>query len=387
MTAADALDLERYRALFPILEQKVYLNNCSLGAMPVRAGDALAEYARLWGERGGPAWSTWLEFLRELRALYARFIGAYPHEIAISPCISTALTSVASLFDYRERNEVVIADLDFPTVGHQWLAKRRQGVEVVWARSRDGVGVPLEAYEAAITPRTALVVTSHVYFTSGYIQDVAALARLAHAQGASLCLDAYQSVGSMPVDAHALGVDFLVAGTLKWLLGGPGIAFLYVREDLIRELEPTVTGWFATRNPFAFTVDRLEYAADATRFEFGTPPVPAAYACRPGMEIVAEVGVQRVEGRIRHLTRRLLQGARGRGYAVNSPEEDARRGGMVTIRARDPEDTVRRLVAQGCIVDHRPGLVRASPHFYNTAEEIDRFLDALDAVQRQPGAA
>jgi len=387
MTAAGALDVERYRALFPILEQKVYLNNCSLGAMPARAADALAEYARLWGNQGGPAWETWLEFLRQLRAVYGRFIGAHPHEIAVSPCISTALTSVASLFDYRQRNEVVIADLDFPTVGHQWLAKRRQGVEVVWARSRDGVGVPLEAYEAAITRRTALVVTSHVYFTSGYIQDVGALARLAHARGAYLCVDAYQSVGSMPIDVHALGVDFLVAGTLKWLLGGPGIAFLYVREELIPGLEPTVTGWFATRNPFAFTVDRLEYAADATRFEFGTPPVPTAYACRPGMEIIAEVGVERVQERIRQLTRRLLRAAKARGYAVNSPEDDARRGGMVTIRARDPENTVRQLLAQDCIVDYRPGLVRASPHFYNTEEEIDRFIDTLTAVQRKLGAA
>ncbi len=383
MMAGAALDVEHYRALFPILREKVYLNSCSLGAMPARAAEALAEYARLWGNLGGPAWNAWLPFLVELRALYASLIGARPHEIAVSPAISTALTTVASLFDYRARNQVVIADLDFPTIGHQWLAKRRQGVEIVWVRSPDRMRVPLEAFARAITERTALVATSHVFFTSGYIQDLSAIARLAHAQGAYLLVDGYQSVGSMPIDVRALGVDFFVAGTLKWLVGGPGIAFLYVREDLIETLEPTVTGWFATKDQFSFTVDRLEFASDATRFQFGTPPVPTAYACRPGMEIIAEVGVERVEQRIRQLTRRLVGTANARGLELNSPEADRERGGIVMIKTRAPQETVTRLVGRGYIVDYRPGLVRVSPHFYNTEGEIDRFMDALDAVQQE----
>jgi kynureninase len=385
--ALAGLDVERYRRLFPILEQKVYFNNCSLGAMPAGAADALAEYARLWGTLGGPAWNTWLPYLADLRALYAGFIGAHAHEIAISPCISTALASVASLFDYRERNQVVIADLDFPTIGHQWLARRRQGVEIAWVRSPDRIRIPLEAYEAALTPRTALIATSHVYFTTGYIQDLTALAERAHARGAYVLIDAYQSVGSMPIDVHATGVDFLVSGTLKWLNGGPGIAFLYVREGLIEELEPGTTGWFAVKDQFAFRGDRLDYADDATRFQFGTPPVPTAYASRPGMEIIAEVGVDVVQQRIRQLTRRLIDGVKARGYALRCPEEDERRGGIVMIQATAPEETVKRLVAQGFIVDYRPGLVRASPHFYNTNQEVDRFLDALDAVQRTITAA
>jgi selenocysteine lyase/cysteine desulfurase len=381
MTTAPALDVAHYRRLFPILDQKVYLNNCSLGAMPARAAEGLADYARLWSTLGGPAWNTWIQFLVELRELFARFIGAHPHEIAVSPCISTALTTVASFFDYRLRHQVVIADLDFPTIGHQWLARRRQGVEIAWVRSADRIRVPLQAFEAAINDHTALVATSQVFFTSGFVQDVAAIARLAHARGAYCLVDAYQSVGSMPIDVHALGLDFLVAGTLKWLVGGPGIAFLYVREGLIEQLEPTATGWFATKDQFNFAVDRLEFAADATRFQFGTPPVPTAYACRPGMEIIDEVGVDRVQERIRELTRRLLDAAQARGYPVNSPQADQERGGIVMIRAASPQETVRRLVARGFIVDYRPGLVRVSPHFYNTAEEIDRFMEALDVVQ------
>ncbi len=386
MKTAPAVDIEHYRRLFPILDQKVYLNSCSLGAMPARAAEGLAEYARLWGTLGGPAWSTWIQFLTELRALFASFIGAHPHEIAVSPCISTALTTVASFFDYRPRNQVVITDLDFPTIGHQWLARRRQGVEITWVRSADRIRVPLDAFEAAINRHTALVATSHVFFTSGYIQDVAAIARLAHERGAYCLVDAYQSVGSIPIDVHALGLDFLVAGTLKWLVGGPGIAFLYVREGLIERLEPTATGWFAAKDQFDFAVDRLEFSTDATRYQFGTPPVPTAYACRPGMEIIAEVGVERVQERIRQLTRRLLDAAGARGYPVNSPETDRERGGIVMIKATSPQETVKQLVTRGYVVDYRPGLVRVSPHFYNTAEEIDRFMDALDVVQGELAA-
>src|SRR5881409_4174593 len=279
MTLASGLDagaspglhaLARYRSEFPIFRDTVYLNTCSLGALGERARRRIAQFVDVWQARGAAAWyDVWWAALGELRARYARIVGASPDEIALAPSISVALSAVAEALDYRRRPRVVVTSLDFPTVAYQWLAKRARGVDLVVVESPDQVTVPVEAIARAVDERTALVATSHVYFTSGAIQDIAAVAEAAHASGALCLIDAYQSVGQVPVDVHASGADFLTAGGLKWLLGGPGVVFLYAREDLARRLMPGVAGWFGHRDQFAFDPRRLEFHDDARRFELG----------------------------------------------------------------------------------------------------------------------
>src|SRR6059058_398193 len=277
MTLASGLDagasagahaLARYRSEFPIFRDAVYLNTCSLGALGERTRRRIAEFLDLWQERGASAWyDVWWAALGELRRRYARVIAATPEEIALGPSISVALASVAEALDYGKRRRVVVTSLDFPTVAYQWLAKRARGVELVVVESPDRISVPVEAIARAVDERTALVATSHVYFTSGAIQDITAVAEVAHRRGALTLVDAYQSVGQVPVEGRAAGVDFLTAGGLKWLLGGPGIVFLYAREEVTRRLAPQIAGWFGHKNQFAFDPRVLELHDDARRFE------------------------------------------------------------------------------------------------------------------------
>src|SRR5438876_6585739 len=272
MTLASGLDagasagahaLARYRSEFPIFRDAVYLSTCSLGALGDRTRRRIAEFFDLWQARGASAWyDVWWAALGELRTRYARIVGAGPQEIALAPSVSVALSAVAEALDYGRRPKVVITSLDFPTVAYQWLAKRGRGVELVVVESPDQVSVPVEAIARAIDDRTALVATSHVYFTSGAIQDIKRVADAAHARGALCLIDAYQAVGQVPVDVRAAGVDVLTAGGLKWLLGGPGIVFAYIKEELARRLEPTIAGWFGHRDQFAFDPRRLAFHDD-----------------------------------------------------------------------------------------------------------------------------
>lgn len=376
-------ELFAWRAEFPILAEKVYLNSCSLGATSLRSRRYLESYWRLWAKRGTPAWETWFAELRAMKGLLARLLGAGAHEVALSPSVSTALSTVASCLDHARRKTVVLSELDFPTGAHQWLAKARDGIRVRFVRSDDGVTVPAERFAGAVDDDTALVLTSHVYFLTGYIQDIRRVTEIAHAAGALCCIDGYHAVGALPVDVKAAGVDFYTGGVLKWLCGGPGLAYLYVREDLIPRLEPRITGWLATADPFAFESGRLEFAPDATRFEFGTPAVPSVYAARGGVEIILEVGADAIRARQRRLTRHFLDRARAAGFEFASPDDDERRGGVVMVRLDHPAEVAARLIAEGYVIDHRPGRIRVSPHFYNTEEELDRFLAALVRIARE----
>lgn len=371
-------DLEAYRGEFPTLQRKVYLNTCSLGALSRRSHQAVNEFLALWEEWGASAWyEIWLGKLQELRESFARLIGAKSHEIAILPCVSAALSAIASALDYRKRPKVVLTALDFPTVGHQWLVKRPLGVEVEILPSPDGVRVPLEAFERAVDGRTALVATSRVFFTSGYIQDVGAIAEIAHAHGAYVLIDDYQGTGQLPIDVKALNIDMLVTGGLKWLLGGPGIAFLYVREGLIERLRPTITGWFAARDQFDFRVDEFEFRGDARRFEAGTPALAAVYAASAGLEIVHEIGPPALRERTSFLTEHLIEGARRRGLALRVGPHPEERAGIVMLPLPEPAAVVKELAKREIIVDARPGALRISPYFYNTPEENERVLDAV----------
>jgi len=373
-----ALGLARYRGEFPIFQSSVYLNTCSLGALGERSRRKVAEYLDLWQSRGASAWyDVWWEALGDLRARYGRIVNAAPAEIALAPSISVALSAVAESLDYRRRPKVVITSLDFPTVAYQWLAKAAAGVELVVVESPDRISVPVEAIERAVDDRTALVVTSHVYFTTGALQDIKRVAAVAHAHGALCLIDAYQSVGQVPVDVQDAGVDALVAGGLKWLLGGPGIVFLYVREAVARRLEPRISGWFGQREQFAFDPRALTFHDDARRFEMGTPALAAVYAQLGGLEYIEEIGVPRIREVTAALTEDLISTMRAAGFTPRVAAEPERRSAIVMIPMPDPAAAVRHLAAGGVIVDSRPGHVRFSPFFYNVQDDYVRATERL----------
>ncbi len=369
---------EAYRAEFRVFEETTYLNSCSLGALGTRVRRAVERCLDLWSSMGASAWyGPWWEELDLLRGSFASVIGSGREDVALFPSITAALSAVASCFEYRERPRVVVADIDFPTVAYQWPAKQPRGVEVVFVRSPDLLSVPLEAFEHAIDDRTVCVATSHVYFQSGAIQDIAQLARLAHARGAFLIVDAYQSVGQLPIDVRAADVDFLVTGGLKWLLGGPGIAYLYARREMHAHLHPEVVGWFGHRRQFAFDVTHLEYADDARRLEGGTPAIAAAHAGRAGLEYVHELTPARLRARQMELAAALVDALRGAGFAPRLAGPVEAHAGIITVPVPDPPAAVAALAEKRIIIDQRPGVVRLSPYFYNTLEDIERAVASL----------
>jgi kynureninase len=377
-----------WRAEFPITERLNYLNNCSLTPLPRRGRERIARFASEWTEQGGRAWyDHWIDEYEGLRADIARVLGATPGEIAIEPNVSAGLVSVASTFDYAKRPRVVVSELDFPTDGHAFLAVAGRGAQVEFVRSPDGVRMPLEVFERAIDERTAAVCTGHVYFTTGWIQDVRALAEICHRKGAALVVDAYQSIGAIPFDVSASGVDYLVGGTLKWLMGGPGIAFLYARERVAAAARPSAVGWWGVQDPFAFDVEHLEYGEGARRFEYGTPAVAAIYAARAGIELLEEIGIATVRERHKLLSQRLVEGALDQGWTVRCPRSAEERTPIVTLEHPDPASAVAALRAAGVICDYRPGLIRLSPHHFNTLEEMDRALALLEPLRAAHAAA
>jgi len=388
-------ELLAYREQFPILQRKVYLNSCSLGPLSQRGMAGMARFQDLWNEHGAQAWyELWMGELAALRAKFARLINAQPHEIAIAPSVSAALGEIASGLDIGAsgdgstgaRNRVVLADMDFPTLAYQWLARRRLGVDVAFVESQDHMTLPTDLFRPQIDQRTALVATSRVFYLSGYIQDVGALARMAHDAGALLLVDDYQGTGQIPLDVKAMDLDFVVTGSLKWLLGGPGVAFIYARESLLPRLRPTMTGWWASNEQFQFKTQEFAYREDAQRLEAGTPPMAAVYAASAGLDIVLEVGVERIRERTRYLADDLVRRAQERGWALRSPADGAERSSIVLFAFERPEELVKALSARGIIVDSRPGLLRISPHFYNTVDEIATIVAALDELLAQRGA-
>lgn len=382
-------DSERgWREEFPITRDLVYLNNCSLTPLPRRGREAIDRFAREWSELGGRAWyDHWIGEYEALRDDLAGVLGATRDEVATVPNVSAALVGIASTFDYAKRPKVVVADLDFPTDGHAFHAVAGRGARVEFVRSPDRVRVPLELFERAVDERTAAVCTGHVYFTTGWIQDVRALAEICHRRGAVLVVDAYQSIGAFPFDVHAAGLDYLVGGTLKWLMGGPGIAFLYARREIADRARPSAVGWWGVMDPFAFDVEHLAYGTGARRFEYGTPAVAAIYAARAGMTLLAEVGIATVRERHMLLSQRLVDGAIAQGWTVRSPRAAAERTAIVTLEHPDPQRVVDTLRARGVICDSRPGLIRLSPNYFNTVEEMDRALELLAPLRAMAATA
>lgn len=369
-------ELERWRNEFPILATRTYLNSCSLGPLSRRSMGYLGEYQALWNTMGASAWyELWLGRLTELRASVARLWNAQQTEIALMPSVSAALGAVASAVDYGERKKVVVAELDFPTQIYQWLVK--PGVEVVRVLSDDGVGIAPERWAEHIDERTAVVATSHVFYSTGYIQELTRIAEVAHRAGALFIVDGYHGAGQLPVDPRAAGADVYLAGPLKWLLGGPGMAFLWVRQERIAGLEPTIASWFGARDQFRFEADRFAFREDAARFELGTPALPTMYTALGGLEIIHEVGMERIRARNAALTEDLIARAREAGLQLRVAAEAEQRSAIVMLRTPDAGEAVERLGRRGIIVDRRGEYVRVSPHFYNTAAENEALIAAL----------
>jgi kynureninase len=370
-----------HRTSFPILESCTYLVSHSLGAMPEAARTALGQYTTEWATRGVRAWHEgWWEAPVEVGDELAPLVGAPPGSIAMVQNVSTAQTVLASCFDLRPpRNRVVFSGLNFPTVMYVWHGV--PGAEVVTVPSPDGITIPTEALLEAIDERTAVVPISHVIFRSGYLQDVAAITERAHAVGARVLLDCYQTAGTLPFSLADLGVDAACGGSVKWLCGGPGAGWLYVRPDLQEVLTPWATGWQADREPFAFRPGPIERARGIWRFLGGSPAVPCLYAARASYRLIREVGVAAIREKSVRQTEWLIAMADELGLAVHTPRDPDRRGGSVILAVPDEERVAQRLIEREVLVDARPGAgVRIGPHFYTSDEELEHLREELVAI-------
>jgi kynureninase len=381
-------DLLALRREFPILERTTYLINNSLGAMPRGVRDELATFAREWEERGVRAWHEgWWEMSANTGDLLAPLLGVGPGEIAMHQNVSVGAAVFFSCFDYPpDRNRIVYTELNFPNVMYLAEGERRKGAEIVVVPSDDGIGVPTERLLAAIDERTRLVPVSHTLFRSAFVQDAAAIARRCREVGAVLLLDVYQSAGVLPLELDAWGVDAAVGGSVKWLCGGPGAGFLWVRPVLARELRPALTGWQADVEPFAFRTGPVRLAETPWRFLNGTPNIPALYSCRAGYRIVAGVGTRRIRERSLQLTSHLMHAAEEAGFEVRTPRDPARRAGTVSVWHEQAEHLCQEMLRHEIMCDYRPRAgIRLSPHFYNTEQECDHAIATLKELAAEGG--
>jgi selenocysteine lyase/cysteine desulfurase len=367
------LEIQKIRSRFPVFSRKIYLNSCSQGALCDAVEAGIQEYLCTWHDTGSP-WDIWVQKYEAVRAQFARLIGAHPDEIAIVPSASAGINSIASAFDFTARKKVVLGEFEFPTMGHVWLAQQRRGAIVEFIQA-NGEEIAPSSYARAVDKQTAIVPVTHVCFKNGFRCDVKEVARMAHAQGALVFLDDYQDCGTRPINVKSLGVDFYVSGTLKYLLAAPGLAFLYVRQDLISSLTPTISGWFAQSNPFAFDVQHLDLAASARRFESGTPPIPNLYAASAGIALLQEVGLENVEAQIRLLAQALIAGARALGIHIKSPLSGV--GPLVVLQCSNVEAVIARLAERNIVVSGRHGGLRVSFHVHNTLDDVQEVLHAL----------
>ncbi len=376
-------NLLRYRPEFPILERTTYLISNSLGAMPRGVFDAMQDYATTWAERGVRAWDeTWWELARTVGDEIGVLMNAPSGSVATHHNVTTCQAVVASCLDFSgARNKIVYDDLNFPSLMYFWEAQRVRGARVHMVSTDDGIHVPTERLLDAIDDSTLIVPISHVIFRSAYIQDVKAVVEKAHKHGAYVLLDSFQALGTVPFDVRELEVDFVCGGVLKWLCGGPGTSYLYVRPDLGAKLQPTYTGWAAHEKPFAFEVGRTRLAEPPYRFLTGTMNVPGLYAARPGLRIIRDVGIDRIRQKSLRQTGRLIQLADQHGWRVNTPRDPQRRGGTVSIDMPNSKEVCEQLLKRDILVDWRPNAgVRFSPHFYNTDQELDTGIAAVEEI-------
>jgi kynureninase len=343
----------------------------------------LRSYADSWAERGVRAWEEgWWDMAVAVGDQIAPLIGAGPGEISLHQNVTLTQAVISSCFDFRgPRNKVVMVELEFPSVQYFYHEQRRLGARVEVVPTPDDIRIDLDKFLAAIDETTLLVPISQVLFRSSYIVDARAIVERAHRVGAHVILDVFQAAGTIPLDVCGLGVDFAVGGVLKWLCGGPGVAYLHVREDLRAKLRPALTGWMAHRRPFAFETGAIDPRDDSFRYMNGTPHIPALHACQPGLEIINKVGIGAIREKSMRMSTRLMEGARARGWHVNTPEKPAERAGTVSIECPHAYEVCRELLARDILVDYRPKAgVRVSPHFYNREEECDFTLAQMEEI-------
>ena len=377
------MNLLSWRKEFPILEKTVYLISNSLGAMPRGVNDALREYAETWATRGVRAWGeSWWEMPVRLGDLLGPILGCGPGDISFHQNVTLAEAVVLSCFDFEgSRRRILLTDMEFPSVMYLYQAQQSRGAEICVVQSQDGISIDLDRFLAAIDETTLLVPVSHVLFKSAYIMDARAIIRRAREVGATVVLDVYQSAGIVPIDVKALEADVVIGGCLKWLCGGPGAAFLYVRPDLRSKLEPKLTGWMAHRNSFGFETGGMRFRDDAFRFLNGTPHVPCLYAARPGLEIVGQIGVERVRANSMRQVARLIELAREQGFPLTVPATPEQRGGTVAVNPPHAYEVSRELLRRDFVVDFRPGAgIRISPHFYTSDEELERVIREIRQI-------
>ncbi|HEU0253168.1 MAG TPA: aminotransferase class V-fold PLP-dependent enzyme, partial [Pyrinomonadaceae bacterium] len=376
-------DLLKWRSEFPILDKTVYLISHSLGAMPRATYDRLHEYADLWATRGVRAWAEgWWEMPVSVGDEVARIIGADPGTVVMHQNVSVCQALVLScLRPTPKRNKIVYSELNFPSVMYVYEAHARDGnLQIEIVKSDDGITVPLERMLAAIDESTLLVPFSHVLFKSAFLQDAQAIIDRAHEVGAMVVLDTYQSAGTVPFSVKDLNTDFATGGSVKWLCGGPGAGYLYVRPDLQTQLEPKTTGWMAHEKPFEFETN-LRYASNITRFLHGSPAIPALYAAESGYKIINEIGVENIRRKSMRQTDYLIALAEEAGFRVTSPKDVNRRGGTITIAHEHAAAMTRELIRREFIVDYRPGAgIRVSPHFYNTDSELELIIKEMKKI-------
>lgn len=365
-----------YRDRFPILKSKIYMNSCSQGALSVDVQEAYANYLRDWDEKGSP-WEYWSDRNEAARQAFAGLVNADPNEVAVTTSLSAGVSALASALDFSgERNKVVISDFEFPTVAQIWHAQEKRGAQVVHVPAA-GNQIPLSRFADVIDEQTLIVSISHVCFRNGTMLDVKSIIDLAHAKGALVLVDSYQALGTTPIDVKKLDVDFLAGGVLKYLLASAGLAYLYVRKELLGSLQPTTMGWFSQANIFAMDIYANTPHPTARRFESGTPPVPNTYAAVAGIKLVQQVGVDNIERQLKQLTGALKEGIMKRGFNLVTPVDPSKHGAMITVRSYKVDLLTKWLANDGIIVSHRDDNLRISPHFYNDIHDVDCVIDGL----------
>jgi len=370
LTDKQVLDI---RSRFSIFQRKIYLNSCSQGALSDAVQAGLEDFVASWHEQGSP-WETWVNRYEAGRNAFAQFINAHPDEVAIVTSVSAGINGVASALNFQERKKVVMGEFEFPTMGHVWLGQRPRGAEVQFVKA-EGDRIPTSHYERMIDRGTNIVPLTHVCFKNGFRSDAQTITQIAHNCGALVMLDDYQDCGTRRVDVKAMDLDFYLTGTLKYLLGPPGLAFLYVRRELIPSLVPTVTGWFGQANPFAYNPQHFELSSTARRFESGSPSVPNVYAAVPGFQLLREIGIDNVASHIRKLTQSLLTSAMDLGIRAKTPTDSG--GPLVVLQSKDSALLVQKLAESGIVASNRHDGLRISFHVYNTMDDIKAVADIL----------
>jgi len=376
-------ELLRFRPEFPIVEKTVYMISNSLGAMPRGVRGELNHYADTWASRGVRAWEeSWWMLASEVGDQIGGLMNAPKESVALHQNVTTCQAVVGSCFDFKgKRNKVVYSDMNFPSVMYYWEGQRRYGARVHMVKTDDGVTVPTERMLDAIDEETLIVPISHVVFRSSFIKDVAAIVEKAHKVGALVCLDTFQSLGTVPVDVQKFDVDFATGGVLKWLCGGPGTCYLYVKPELAKRLEPAFTGWMAHQKPFHFEIGPQKYAEMPYKFMTGTTNIAALHAAKPGLRIVKEAGVQNIRAKSKRQTAKLIELADARGWKVNTPRDPEKRSGTVSIEMPNSKEVAAELNRRDVVVDWRPQAgVRFSPHFYTKDEELGEAISVVEEI-------